>query len=555
MLLSPVLLLASSDIYSNRVVLDENGKHKNLDEIFILADSAQANIDAGKFEHLSEIVNQIKLVYDATEDPYALFFYHYFKGNYFYFNNDDIQAKQNFDYALDLAERIQDKYLLSYIYDDMGTFILDTESDYNMGLRYFFKALTASMQSKNKLQYSLVLGHVAAAYLLKEDPTGIKYANECYNQGVLNNDSFAQYMGAYYASCLYLTINDYHSAKDKALKAISINDKEQMDNITGIYSAYAYSLFMLGEKNKAKKYFDLALKNIAPSAIFSTILCKMYIGNSWLSVDKNKALEFYLSALDFSISKNNKYFRTTLYFNISQVYKDLGRYNKALEYYEKYHALKYNSLLAQNERHIQELAIKHDTNRALLKAALVEEKLLQKQKNIIIIISILVIIFLVAVFLLVIYLKKDRLYRSLTRSLLDSQAIKYNSSSLNNAKSEDLFIKVQQTLSDIPTLCDKELSLEKLANILNSNRTYISQIINEKMSMTFNAYINSLRIQEALKIISDENFSSPMKILADDLGYSSISTFYKAFNDITQMSPVVYRKQVVRIKKDKNITN
>lgn len=90
---------------------------------------------------------------------------------------------------------------------------------------------------------------------------------------------------------------------------------------------------------------------------------------------------------------------------------------------------------------------------------------------------------------------------------------------------------------------DRNLSVETLANILHTNRTYVSSAINQYAGMTFKNYVNSLRISEAVAILSDPDNDVPLKAVYAELGFNSTSTFYRVFQNATGVPPSQYRKE------------
>ncbi len=90
---------------------------------------------------------------------------------------------------------------------------------------------------------------------------------------------------------------------------------------------------------------------------------------------------------------------------------------------------------------------------------------------------------------------------------------------------------------------DNLITKEKIARMLGTNRTYISRLVNERYGMTFTRYINSLRIKEAVRRLSDPADPTSLKDLADMLGFNSMTTFYSQFNACTGMTPASFRNQ------------
>ena len=96
---------------------------------------------------------------------------------------------------------------------------------------------------------------------------------------------------------------------------------------------------------------------------------------------------------------------------------------------------------------------------------------------------------------------------------------------------------------------DNTINKDKVSELLGTNRTYLSRIINEKTQMSFTHYINRFRIDEAVRLLSDPTYDTPLKALAIDLGFNSLSTFYNLFQASVGMTPAQYRSKVQELEK------
>lgn len=74
---------------------------------------------------------------------------------------------------------------------------------------------------------------------------------------------------------------------------------------------------------------------------------------------------------------------------------------------------------------------------------------------------------------------------------------------LEESKERALFDRIEQLMSGEKTYRQKDVSLNMLAEMLHSNRAYVSKVINRLAEQTFSAYINSKRIAEAVTVLSD----------------------------------------------------
>lgn len=101
------------------------------------------------------------------------------------------------------------------------------------------------------------------------------------------------------------------------------------------------------------------------------------------------------------------------------------------------------------------------------------------------------------------------------------------------------------SIKNILTYCSlnykNELSLDILAKDLHISKCHISHLFNEKLHMSFNKYINGLRISEACKyLLKEENSVTEIAFL---VGFSCPRTFNRVFFEQMGMTPREYKKQ------------
>lgn len=94
--------------------------------------------------------------------------------------------------------------------------------------------------------------------------------------------------------------------------------------------------------------------------------------------------------------------------------------------------------------------------------------------------------------------------------------------------------------------CNPELSLNLLAEKINTNREYLSQVINNVIGKNFIDYINEYRIEDA-KLILAEQITQKTRILniaaiANSVGFKNTSTFNPVFKKATGYTPSDYKK-------------
>lgn len=88
----------------------------------------------------------------------------------------------------------------------------------------------------------------------------------------------------------------------------------------------------------------------------------------------------------------------------------------------------------------------------------------------------------------------------------------------------------------------QQFSIDDLAVALGTNTNYLSCLINEKYRTNFSAWISSLRIAEAKRLMIG-NPELKMENIAYSVGFSSASYFSKVFSLQEGISPAVWRKK------------
>ncbi|MCX6584641.1 MAG: helix-turn-helix domain-containing protein [Candidatus Aminicenantes bacterium] len=90
---------------------------------------------------------------------------------------------------------------------------------------------------------------------------------------------------------------------------------------------------------------------------------------------------------------------------------------------------------------------------------------------------------------------------------------------------------------------EESISLQYLAEKLSITPHLLSQLLNEKLNITFPDYINNYRIEEARKLLVDPDWADRKVIsIAFEVGYNTKAAFYGVFKKCTGMTPSEYRK-------------
>ncbi len=112
----------------------------------------------------------------------------------------------------------------------------------------------------------------------------------------------------------------------------------------------------------------------------------------------------------------------------------------------------------------------------------------------------------------------------------------------------ELIIELEKLMFDKKLYTSSQLTIEKLAKKLNTNRTYLSEAINLHYQKNYSNWIASIRMNAARKLLIDPNFNHySIEGISKHVGFSSISSFNTLFKKFTGLTPSQFKKECFRI--------
>lgn len=122
----------------------------------------------------------------------------------------------------------------------------------------------------------------------------------------------------------------------------------------------------------------------------------------------------------------------------------------------------------------------------------------------------------------------------------------HSSPSLSGSQSrhDNLMARIQAVMKEPSVICNPDFTLQQLAAMVDSNMKYVSQAINDTEGVNFRTYLNTLRIQEARRMMLDTDKYGNLTIqaIAEAVGFKGASNFYISFKKVTGLTPSAYAK-------------
>ncbi len=117
-------------------------------------------------------------------------------------------------------------------------------------------------------------------------------------------------------------------------------------------------------------------------------------------------------------------------------------------------------------------------------------------------------------------------------------SMKYQTSSLKGTKSLELYDRLRRLMKAEKPYLDSKLNLPSLAETLDTNTKYLSQVVNNHFGGNLQQFINEFRIEEAKrKLLDEDNQNLTYFGIGQLCGFRNKSTFYKVFKKATDLTP------------------
>ncbi|MCL2413201.1 MAG: AraC family transcriptional regulator, partial [Bacteroidales bacterium] len=446
----------------------------------------------------------------------------------YYFVCDYRTAYELLIRALLLCEKIDYSAFKPRIYNNIGN-IYFRFGKMDLAKFYYQKALSLSPDSTPKMIILNNLGLVELA--IGNSDRAILYLNKSLQINMQ--------LGSNFLHTILSGIASYYRAN------------EQYD------SAFYYLRRSLFEAQKHNKTESIAMS-------------LYHLGSLFFEINNSDSALYYINLSNkISIENNFLGILATNHLVLSKIEESKGRYKTSLRHHQKYTKLKDSVFNAERFGEISQLRRLYEISKVNQQ---IEELVIQHQikQEIIhyqrIIQGVLLLVLISAgVIIAFIFLQKRKLniaYKTLFEKSLETlnspkAGSKKNekSDSLQNSNIQnDLLDKILAVMEDAPTICDPEFSIEKLAVLTQSNYTSVSQVINSSLKKNFRTFLNSYRIREAQRLLSEPDIAKyTIETVSFIVGFKSRNVFYSAFKEVTGISPGFYLKSMQRMKIEENL--
>ena len=541
------LLLSCSRESVEDVFADDGSQVEALDSLTASGDYAQAiayardaystSLDNGNAAQAVRLGARLGRLYYMTFEPDSMYWY--------------------FDAVMQTAESQKMYQELMMIHNTTGVFNLINALEYENAMHQFHLGMAYAEECGDMDYYYRMMVNVCIIHYVRKDPNGLASAGEIYDYGVENDKPYFVYIG----SLMYAYM--YHALGDDA-KALEYLEEGMRwpEFSTGSNSSdplYASVLAAVGRSDEAERIFLHCLNEHTDED--STLRVEAYAeyGRFLMHGRRYEEAVYYLSkGLEITEKYHLYFYGYAIYQELSEIYLAMGQYEQSVKFLNKYYEIKDNVFNVEKERSFNNLIQKYDRQQNEMRLQEMDMQLLKQRQ----LLEMICAAFVVALILVLAVVMRNRTQNRMYQQLI----IKYNSyqkreeallqrlaeagrkSTSESERIKELFERMCKVMQEQRMYTQKNLTIEDVAARLGTNRSYLSKAVNTYAGVSFNVYLNSMRIRESIRILSDPENDVPIKQVADEVGYSNITSFYNNFAKETGVPPSKYRSELKNMK-------
>jgi len=381
-----------------------------------------------------------------------------------------------------------------------------------------------------------------------------------------------------YIGRVYANEKKYDSARYYCNRANKI-----IKQYTGSYSSAEYNNIgdlycRQGKLDTAIKYFNLSKKHLKPDTdplLIATLnynYSDAYFRKNQLDSAKNYAKQ------SLNISKRMNYYDQMIedYKILALIFAKEHNFDSTILYQQKYTKLK-DSIFALNQQTVlSRIKLLNDIKTNELEISkLKTEKRIQNIKSRGLLFAV-IFFFIVAI---IVFYQKTKIKKAYNLIVGDSILVKdlreeitnlriklnatrifkldleeqkklneTNKTILTDEQISYIEYKIRKAFDEDKVYLDKYLDAKKFAQLIGSNRSYVSYVLKTRMRSKFSDLLNTYRVNEAKKLLLQEDAAKyTLEVIALKAGFNSVTTFNRAFKKITGVTPSFFYKTAKKV--------
>ncbi len=511
--------------------------------------------------------------------------------------------------ALSIAQSLNDPLSTGRIYIDIGTtrYYMGKCSE---ALDYYEKAKEALLPVNDKLQMAKLYNNMASTYKqisYYEKATDYFFKSVRIKEELADSDGMAATYNN--LALVYFDWDNNEMTSYFLKKAISINLKRKNKKYLATnYTALGDLYVDLKRSDSAIFYYQksLELKKELGNK-YGIVISLHCLGDVYadMLMDEAMATEYYKQALvlannigsGFEIASLNSSLGALLY-KKGQLAAANELFRKAFDYASQENAL---DLIHKCSRYLTEISIQRgdkpaardyfyrfrvtgdslfseDKTKTILEMQTRFETEKKEQENLVLqktndlqksqikfLIGVAVILLFLGFVILFLYRQKSRAYRQIVNKNLEIvKAEKQMEASIAKIAAEGhsmvlppyseienttlgLLVKFNRLMTDEKPYLEAGLTVDDVCRKIQTNRSYLAQMIHDNYNQNFHSLINELRIKEARRLLTESKYNHlSIEGIGEMVGFKTKVTFHSIFKKQIGITPSYFRNSIAR---------
>ncbi|PTN07691.1 tetratricopeptide repeat protein [Mangrovibacterium marinum] len=470
----------------------------------------------GKFIQASPYLHKADSILASNSISKDRDYYQYVLGKSCRFQREFAQAYKHFLTAEQIAIRNGNNFQLLLIYQGIAR-LYRTQRRYSEALIWQEKQLALAQQQNNRKEIRAGLEGMAIIYT---EIGNNEKANELFHQ----------------------SLNEATKMRNPEAIAVALTNLGQYNK-------------RLGNTTQAIQYYCEALRHKKKAGLGHLSILRSYkaLADACIKagqIDQAKAA--LKEAMPLADSLESPLWKAKLSKSIYELYKQEKDYPRAIDYVTDYLNFQKQADTREADDKLKELMVQYESREKDQLIDLQQQQLKNSRTLAIAVVIVLVLILQIGVLIAANKRIRNKAVAALYKQHLQNQQkqalinqLLAESPPHSRVMNDDnlLLQKLNELLEQQQIFKQHDLSLDKLAQMLGTNTTYVSQLINREFKCNFNALINHHRISYCKKIICERKSETIlMKEIGFEAGFSSQSTFYASFKNEVGITPLQFLK-------------
>ncbi len=130
------------------------------------------------------------------------------------------------------------------------------------------------------------------------------------------------------------------------------------------------------------------------------------------------------------------------------------------------------------------------------------------------------------------------------KTATDGVTIRYKNSVLGSRKKKEIKNKIIQYFENAKPYLQSELSMDILSTELDVPKHQLTEVLNTEIGRNFFQFVNNYRVEAVKAMLADKKNKYSIEAIGYECGFSSKSSFFTVFKNLTGQTPLEYKNSL-----------